>query len=580
MKKRRIPPFKIQNNKILSIDDLYPAEIHTPEQYVEGIPKNILLRYAFLFLRDFDQMKYNESSGSFLRRYFAEYSSKIYFEWEAQINLLAEHIGVNVTILYPLSNFKFFEIVFKQPDFEVDESDTEYKERSNINILKCYLSINKIFVDKEMSAANAMKTMSQSELLLRMSLMGSLMESDITKDNPVINFACQYAKCKHFFKFLLNDHVMKGFLRLFLQNYGTSSVAMFMARLAVLFHTDNRGHDFGLSLIHTDSEKYPNLHKFVQTFILTEISDEHDFLEIRRKPLIEINSSTFAVVYEKFVIDKLYKGLFFGVGSVVKENESGRKINYLSDVGDHFFEKVLAYHYLERLTKPKSIKRGGADIFESRINRGKNDGGEPDYYIRDFNNIFVFEVKNTLIRSDIKYSFEYDKIEEYLKERFLYNTKGKGKIIVQLVENIKKIIDGQCDYDKVEIEKIKNIYPIAILPDETFSSYGLNFITNRWFKSEVSDLILKSNKVTIKPMIIVTIDTIICISFYVHKGYLTFRSLLDLYIKNHLESEVRSRQKVSFSMFVTGHIKTLGLSGLSFEYFKLDNEEQFSEEFV
>lgn len=573
MKNKNSQKIRMQSHKILSISELYPEENFAPEEYIKEIPRHILLRYAFMFLKDFDHMRPNETTGIFLRRYFEKYKSKIYLEWEWKIQQIAQATGLNVTILYPLSNFKFFEIVFNQPDFILGPLDNDYVEKSNINIIKCYLTVNRIFVDKEMKAAESLKHLPVSEILLRMSFMGSLMESDLTKYNPLIYFQTQLVKCYHFFMFLSSDNEMKEFLIQFLTLYKTRSVNHFMVRLASLFQADWENED-GISRIYTNSEKYPNMHEFIRMFLLNRISDKNDFLEIRGKPLIELNSFTYAVIYEKFIADKLYLGTFFEIKQIVSGSKLKKRKNYLSIIGEDFFEKNLSYYYLNKITNSKSIKLSGKDICTLR---NKNNGGEPDYYIRDFGNIFLFEVKNTLIHSDIKYSFDYPIIESYLKERFLYSSSGKNKIIIQLIENIKLILNDKCDYDKLELKKIKNIYAIAILPEETFSSYGMNYITNRWFQDEITKVKMTiSYQIKVKPLILISIDTLIYLNYYIQNGWVKFKDLIDEYISNYLEHKSYDRQKISFALFATGYIQDRHLPIISFDSLKIDDGGVFS----
>lgn len=56
--------------------------------------------------------------------------------------------------------------------------------------------------------------------------------------------------------------------------------------------------------------------------------------------------------------------------------------------------------------------------------------GEPDFYMRKGNKIFIFEFKDILLDSKTKHSGDYDTIEKELKEQFVLSTidKHSGKI--------------------------------------------------------------------------------------------------------------------------------------------------------
>ncbi|MGN7886439.1 hypothetical protein [Dyadobacter sp. 22481] len=556
-RKQKLRPksnIKFQNHVLLTRSDFFPSETLSPAEYLIGIPKIILIQYAAKFLLHYDHQSNDETPEQFLEKYFANYSDRTYIEWIKIIQSKRTSYGTSVAIVYPISCYKFFEYALRQDGNIEPDFDKSFIERSNINILKCFLAINEEFRNKELSAFEGLQRDHPENASILISFLGSMMESDMTKFVPSISFITQLAKSRYLFAFLLGDKEARKLLSLYLSEIGLTSANDYFAKLAFLLQeSQKRDPITGMAAFTLDEHQFPKLSRFVKHILATDVSDEPDFLSIRNNPIVELRPSTYHIVHDKFLFDKLYMGLFFGLNSTYKN----KKLNFLNDFmgyfGESFFEQHLCYKILENTLSGNAIRLSGLDIKYKRQQTGNKRDGEPDYYIRNWDNIFLFEIKNNLIRSSIKYSFDFENIESHLKTRFIYDPKGKKDgIVKQISNNIDLILSGDLDYDDISQPARNWIYPVAILPEETYSSYGLNFLANTWFRDELDGRAGDNNDKyrKVKPLVIITIDTLLIANHLIKQKKGTMKQLLDGYINNHMKINNKNNQRISFSMYV------------------------------
>ena len=180
------------------------------------------------------------------------------------------------------------------------------------------------------------------------------------------------------------------------------------------------------------------------------------------------------------------------------------------------------------ISKHKYISFNGEDFRKSNIK------GEPDYYIRNWNDIFLFEFKDSKINKEIKISSDYNSLKKTIEEKFVQKSNKRPSAIKQLVNNINRILNYDISLDtKYNNQKIK-IYPVLVVGDSKFSIPGISCILNEYLKKE-----LENNGITndrIMDLIIVDIDTLILYQNDFCRKNLTLRNIIDeyySYLKKH-----------------------------------------------
>ena len=165
--------------------------------------------------------------------------------------------------------------------------------------------------------------------------------------------------------------------------------------------------------------------------------------------------------------------------------------------------------------------------------------GEPDYYLRHNNNIFVFENKDVLIAKAVKASADIEKINETLKIKFLGDESHKVGI-GQLINTIEEILEKKFRFDSyVNSKNNLKIYPILLVHDRIFQTLGINYRLNNWYLESIAErLSHKFDLSNIKSLTVIDIDTIILWLPYLKEKDKRFKDILDSHL-NKLNSKFK-----------------------------------------
>lgn len=341
------------------------------------------------------------------------------------------------------------------------------------------------------------------------------------------NFKAEYVamlqiiKGYHFFKYCEQSKI-KEHLSVFLENNGAKSWYHYLydAIRLILFPLQNKQGNFPRIELNSqrDGEKFLRAHSFKEdTFVPLETN--HDYTYFKSHPLIELNDGTYLPISPIFCINHIYKSIYFEFRAI---NESFLgTANYIKGQGllsiftTEFSEQTLFERYVRNATgRHRGIKKSDRDC---KIEQPF--GHEPDFYLRDGNNIILFENKDIMIPDHIISSKQYDQLEQELDKKLV----KKG--INQLIYNIKQLENKTFKWDSNVPNKPK-IYPVLVIDDSSLCAPGLNFILNEVFQQQ-----LKCNNIKLKvyPLAIVELDTLIAFANYLQLPDVRFKKLLEQY---------------------------------------------------
>jgi hypothetical protein len=204
---------------------------------------------------------------------------------------------------------------------------------------------------------------------------------------------------------------------------------------------------------------------------------QNDYLELRNKPLIKYGEGSYLVIYDMFLAKKIYNGLVFYLSSSVNKDPGLFKASFFGRLRQDFSEGVLVYDVFDYIfAQANTVKISGNQFKYAGIDR------EPDYYIRQGNDVLLVESKDFYIKGEIKLSYDFALIEKELKEGRL------GKAVVQLEANIRRTIMKQLKIDTAyDVDDI-TIFPIILVHDALYSAPGLNFWVNIWLKGAFNEM--------------------------------------------------------------------------------------------
>lgn len=341
------------------------------------------------------------------------------------------------------------------------------------------------------------------------------------------NFKAEYVamlqiiKGYHFFKYCEQSKI-KEHLSVFLENNGAKSWYHYLydAIRLILFPLQNKQGNFPRIQLNSqrDGEKFLRSHSFKEDTIVP-LETNQDYTYFKSHPLIELNDGTYLPISPIFCINHIYKSIYFEFRAI---NESFLgTANYIKGQGllsiftTEFSEQTIFERYVRNaIYRHRGIKKSDRDC---KIEQPF--GHEPDFYLRDGNNIILFENKDIMIPDHIISSKQYDQLEQELDKKLV----KKG--INQLIYNIKQLENKTFKWDSNVPNKPK-IYPVLVIDDSSLCAPGLNFILNEVFQQQ-----LKCNNIKLKvyPLAIVELDTLIAFANYLQLPDVRFKKLLEQY---------------------------------------------------
>jgi hypothetical protein len=443
-------------------------------------------------------------------------------------------IGINqddLVFINIWSNLTLLDLVLKSKNNSDSELDNIQSERELLNI---YLTINETFgkqSDEIFKTINKKLYPDIVDYLSRATLTLIFPYHDLNHFKAVELLVVNFIKSYYCFQFLELSH--KELLALFLKPYSCENWQDYLkAILPIGNHAINENSSSGLNYLNLANS--PNKEKskiFLDHLSLVdekEYSLNIDFLHARANPLFKSDEENYLILDSVLAVNRIYNSMFFELLRIAEKNTeiNKRYKDFFSIYTYDFIEKHLSYTILDKIfSKTNNFRISGDEIIKKyRIDT------EPDYYVRNGNKVFLFEVKASIIKGTIKQSFSYEKIEKELKEKYFFNeVDNENKAIIQLIERIEILFKGEAIYDPKYKSKNVRIFPILIVTELVLTTPGINYVFNQWFQEEiVKNEILKINKHRIYDLVIIDIDTLILYSDDMSKKGV-FEDLLNKY---------------------------------------------------
>lgn len=508
----------------LEFEDVFPEEEKQEVLfYLKKISRKTLLKSIGFFntnnLPNFDNFFSNPEIAKDIYDRVVDYSKKNTIKNKPET--VSKHASLKLSELI-LSNRK--ELLEDNENSSIDEDE--------INLFKAFLVVN-----REINKNQNLESTSDSNF-------EKLVDFSVIFNFPLSDLAIFENDDLEFLKLIYTTLVKVEFLFDFLNS--EPEFENLKVHLIASFNTDNEEdffkemkYLFGKLLELKTSNNYifkvedENSEKFLTSMTSDDILTDEDFTYIKINPLYKIEEHTYSIVNYFYVIDKFYRSSKFKIKEIY-ESDSALKSKYGNFF--NFFNKEFSENFLmkkvldEIFHKPYFIKKPESDTELP---------GEPDYYLRHNNNIFVFENKDVLIAKAVKASADIEKINETLKIKFLGDENHKVGI-GQLINTIEEILEKKFRFDSyVNSKNNLKIYPILLVHDRIFQTLGINYRLNSWYiESLVERLSDKFNLSNIKSLTLIDIDTIILWSPYLKEKDKRFKDILDSHL-NKLNSKFK-----------------------------------------
>ena len=234
----------------------------------------------------------------------------------------------------------------------------------------------------------------------------------------------------------------------------------------------------------------------------------NEFRLWREYPLIKIDENHVICIDIGFLLEKLQTGVFWTILKQLNKIEKSKGDNFIASWGEVF----------ARYTS--SILKNGIDAQTPSIEKyiispkyvQKEETECTDIAVCGDDTLILLECKAAVLRADTKFSGNFDKFYTELKEKIIIGSDTEGaKGVKQLCNAIKSLTHldetKRQRVEKIDISKVKKIYPVLVLSDRIFSVLCMNWLLNSEFQDMMDGINLMGH-VEIMPLTVLTIEDI------------------------------------------------------------------------
>lgn len=556
-------------NRLLIFEEVFPdEEALKPEQYLAGSSKEMILKVSAFFLGFKSYNSKYKDYRELLSMLFGPENNDFANQIYERIKFLERTVG-KTGIINSYTSLKLFEYFFAKPEEPGSQTSAEFER----NVFKAYLVLNAEVINSQETAGFSTEKLEPS---LRIPIWFFCMAypmSDTNNYDIIEIWVTQLTKAIYLFEYLETSPKTKLLLDVFLTYFNSPDWQEYLKSLLPLtlpaIKNEREAHT---DITVTKGENFEKGCDFIEKLIVNEFDalDENDFLSLRAKPFYKVENGVYRIIFNLFVVEKIFKGLYFLLRNANETLNQERQIpNFRSFYCYEFSERKLLYRIIDIIYPGKCIKFSGKEIADSHID------GAPDYYLRKGRDVLIFESKDFLIKAGIKASFDYHQYEKEFAKRLYYKTDSKGKVkpgaVLQLINFIRALLKNEFSKDRSYHYREISIYPILITHDHQYDTPGFNQMVNMWFQEELESL-REEGLFTrrIKPLTVINIDSLI----YYHVGLaedVPLHEVIYAYL-NHIKIKPPSsfqnleeykqqylEKLISFSLFLNWHFNQLGI---------------------
>lgn len=500
------------------------------DHYLTGISRPRLLNVAAFFLGFSNRQSKFEDFKEFLSMFFCAENQKIAEELYNKLTALRRKYRTELTIINSQGSLQLFEYAFDN----LTDVDTQTQAQAEVNIFKALLAINEQNTSKEKVAFQSTAHLADGTKPAGMTLAQTFPYSELVNFEITEVWAAQLIKSIYLFEFLESNAQTQELLKAFLKYFDCSNWKEFLLKILPIISSVIMAEREAHTDINVTKDKdFVKNCAFIDKLIVldSEVVIDYDFKKLRAKPLYKISEGTYRIIFGLFIVELIHKGVFFKLAELNQLQPEATKIkNFRSFYCDEFSEKFLLYRVINSIYQNRYIEYSGIQIKQLGFE------GEPDYYIRKGNALFLFESKDILINAEIKPTYDFRKYEEEFKKKLYFEEKKKGRIdkkaVLQLIDNIRRSLIKEFSFDTNYKVTSLYIYPILVLHDRQFNVAGLNLLINKWFAEELGKLKAEGlNIQKVMPITIIDIDTLIFHQDILRDRVIKLEDVLDGYFK-------------------------------------------------
>ena len=401
--------------------------------YLTGISRKTLLNATTFLLGLSNRNSAFEDPSKLLSMFFCAENNEFANDLYKRIKSLSTKIGMTIKIITPLTALQLFEYSFEH----LNENQTQTKAEIEVNLFKAILAQNEVNTRKQELAGPTTDHIPMPGRIPIVNLAQSLPYSELVNYDIKEVWACQLIKSIYLFEFLESDAKMQPVLKKFLEYFGIADWKAFLKKLIPLslpvLKKDREAHT---DIVLTADEDFEANAAFIDKMIVqdNEVIADYDFRKTRSRPFFKMEEGTYRIIFDLFAAEILHKGLYFKLSDINNTLPNSEKIkNIRSFYTDEFSERYLLYHMLDYIWSDGNITFTGSQMKATGLD------AEPDYYIRQDQEMYLFESKDILINAEIKASYDFNRHEAEFAKKLYYEEKDghkSNKAVLQLLKNV------------------------------------------------------------------------------------------------------------------------------------------------
>ena len=509
-------------NIMINVKQLLEFENIFPDEQAEPIIN---------YLRNISRESLVKSIGFFNTRPLPNYDNfftnpQLHDQIVGKVNdyLFNNQINSKPEVVSGQSALKFAEAVLSNREELLENNNNDSPDDDEMNLFKVFLCIN-----AELVRNQVLDNVNEDdfEKLVDFSMVFTFSFADLAiSENDGLEFLhllyATFYKVEALLAFLNSKPQYSSLKEGLIKSFNVTSEKEFVKQMTYLFGKLLELKGTNNYLWHVEDK---DAQAFLDSMVSEDIAPDEDFTHIKNSPIYKVDESVYSIIHYFFVIDKFYKSAKFKLKELYEKDEilKASQGNFFSFFNSQFSENFLMKNLLDELFLKK--------YFIKKPEREKELPGEPDYYVRHNNDVFVFENKDVLVAKGIKASADIDQINAVLKTKFLVDgTKKVG--IGQIVTTIEEIGSKHFRFDDyVNSKSSLTIYPILLVHDRIFQTLGINYRLNQWFKEQCNERLGDLNEAfNIKSLTVLDIDTLILWLPYFQLKDRNFKEVLNFHL--------------------------------------------------
>ncbi|SFA56522.1 hypothetical protein SAMN04488511_11624 [Pedobacter suwonensis] len=268
--------------------------------------------------------------------------------------------------------------------------------------------------------------------------------------------------------------------------------------------------------------------------------------EIIPKPfykLFEIYPMVLDYNYFQYAIDQGFFFNFYQKTSLKSSDRFKKYEDFKGYIGLHFFEQFLVKKYIEAI-----FYRVGQKVISTERYQ--------DFIVKSAaKNILIFEVKMADLHANAIEKMDFAAFIDFIDNSFLSTKEvnGKNKGVSQVIKQVQHLAETNSELREmldIKSADCMNIYPIIIYSDTNLDIGGVNRYVNTTFQNRIHELGLKAHFQSVKPLLMMNVNTLIECFALLKKSPLTLTDWINSYFKSVSGWEKRySRENNAYVYF-------------------------------